>query len=202
MIKELALGGDMGTVHPLPVKRKPVVSNAVLGTLFFIVAEVMFFSGAISAFTIARAGALPGTWPMPGQPRLPAEATMLNTALLLLSGIVLVVAHKLYRKQSPIAHWVTLSAWALGFGFVALQGVEWVGLLSQGMTLTSSPLGSFFYLIVGSHAIHAVVALIALGYAWIQMARGKLAPGLFFGAQTFWYFVVLLWPVIYARVYF
>jgi cytochrome c oxidase subunit III len=185
-----------------PAARRPVISSAVLGTLFFIVAEVMFFSGAISAFTISRAGALPGTWPMPGQPRLPAEATMLNTALLLLSGIVLVVAHKLYRKQSPIAHWVTLAAWALGAGFVALQGVEWLGLLSQGLTLTSSPLGSFFYMIVGSHAIHAVVALLALGYAWLQMARGKLAPGLFFGAQTFWYFVVLLWPVIYARVYF
>lgn len=189
-------------VTVLPVRRRPVISSAVLGTLFFIVAEVMFFSGAISAFTISRSGALPGTWPMPGQPRLPAQATMLNTALLLLSGIVLVVAHRLYRKQNPIAHWVTLCAWALGAGFVGLQGVEWVGLLSQGLTLTSSPLGSFFYLIVGSHAVHAVVALLALGFAWLQMARNKLAPGLFFGAQTFWYFVVLLWPIIYLRVYF
>ncbi len=42
----------MGSLTQLPVKRRPVVSNAVLGTLFFIVAEVMFFSGAISAFTI------------------------------------------------------------------------------------------------------------------------------------------------------
>ena len=185
-----------------PPRRKEVVSSAVLGTLFFVVAEVMFFSGAISAFTISRAGALPGTWPMPGQPRLPAEATALNTALLLLSGVVLVIAHRLYRQKSAIAHWVTLSAWALGAGFVALQGVEWLGLLRQGLTLTSSPLGSFFYLIVGAHALHAVIALLALGGAWIQMARGKLNPGLFFGAQTFWYFVVLLWPVIYARVYF
>ena len=65
------------TVTRLPerTKRPPVISSAVLGTLFFIVAEVMFFSGAISAFTISRSGALPGTWPMPGQPRLPAEAT-------------------------------------------------------------------------------------------------------------------------------
>ncbi len=185
-----------------PPRRKEVVSSAVLGTLFFVVAEVMFFSGAISAFTISRAGALPGTWPMPGQPRLPAEATALNTVLLLLSGVVLVFAHQLYRRKSPIAHWVTLSAWALGAGFVALQGVEWLGLLRQGLTLTSSPLGSFFYLIVGSHALHAAIALLVLGAAWLQMARGKLNPGLFFGAQTFWYFVVLLWPVIYARVYF
>jgi cytochrome c oxidase subunit 3 len=182
--------------------RKPVVSSAVLGTLFFVVAEVMFFSGAISAFTISRAGALPGTWPMPGQPRLPAEATALNTTLLLLSGLVLFFAHRLFKKQSPIAHWVTLSAWALGAAFVALQGVEWAQLLAQGLTLTSSPLGSFFYLIVGSHALHAVAALLALGFAWVQMARGTLSAGFFFGTQTFWYFVVLLWPVIYARVYF
>lgn len=182
--------------------RKPVLPNAVLGTLFFVVAEVMLFSGMISAFTISKAGALPGTWPMPGQPRLPAEATALNTALLILSGVVLIVAHRLYRAKHPVAHWVTLTAWALGAGFVALQGVEWVTLLNAGLTLRSSPLGSFFYLIVGGHALHAVVALVALFAAWVQMARGKLSSGFFFGTQTFWYFVVLMWPVIYARVYF
>lgn len=181
---------------------KPVVPSAVLGTLFFVVAEVMLFSGMISAFTISKAGALPGLWPMPGQPRLPAEATALNTVLLLLSGVVLFVAHRLYTKQSSLAHWVTLSAWALGAGFVALQGVEWVALIKAGLTLRSSPLGSFFFLIVGGHALHAVIALFALFAAWVQMARGKLTTGFFFATQTFWYFVVLLWPVIYARVYF
>jgi cytochrome c oxidase subunit 3 len=80
--------------------------------------------------------------------------------------------------------------------------VEWATLLSAGLTLTSSPLGSFFYLIVGGHALHAVFALAALGYAWFKMARGTMSDGLYFGAQTFWYFVVLMWPVIYARVYF
>jgi cytochrome c oxidase subunit 3 len=187
---------------PTPPRRRQVVPSAVLGTLFFVVAEVMLFSGMISAFTISKAGALPGMWPMPGQPRLPAEATALNTVLLVLSGVVLLVAHRLFKKQSPIAHWVTLAAWALGAGFVALQGVEWAQLLAAGLTLTSSPLGSFFYLIVGGHAAHAVLALGALGWAWLQMARGKLTPGFFFGTQTFWYFVVLMWPVIYARVYF
>jgi cytochrome c oxidase subunit 3 len=190
------------TTRPAPPARRQIVPSSVLGTLFFVVSEVMLFSGLMSAFTISKAGALPGMWPVPGQPRLPAEATALNTVLLLLSGVVLIVAHRLFKKQSPIAHWVTLAAWALGAGFVALQGVEWAGLLSQGLTLTSSPLGSFFYLIVGGHAAHAVIALAALGFAWLQMARGKLTPGFFFGTQTFWYFVVLMWPVIYARVYF
>ncbi len=182
--------------------RKPVMPSAVLGTLIFVVAEVMFFSGLISAHTISRAGALPGTWPIPGQPRLPAEATALNTALLLLSGVVLVVAHRLYQRRSPSAAWVTLAAWALGAGFVALQGVEWAALLAAGLTPTSGPVGSFFFLLVGGHALHALGALVALGLAGVRMARGTLSSGLFFGAQTFWYFVVLMWPVIYARVYF
>lgn len=182
--------------------RRPVVSSAILGTLIFVVAEVMFFSGAISAFTISRNSAPPGTWPMLGQPRLPAEATALNTVLLLLSGVVLLWANRLYRKSSPNAHWVTLGAWSLGAAFVALQALEWMRLLSQGLTLTSSALGGFFHLIVGAHAVHAMVALVVLGLAWVQMARGKVHSGTFFGAQTFWYFVVLMWPVIYARVYF
>jgi heme/copper-type cytochrome/quinol oxidase subunit 3 len=185
-----------------PPRHKPVVPSAVLGTLIFVVSEVMFFSGLISAHTISKASALPGLWPMPGQPRLPAEATALNTALLMLSGVVLFISYRLWKKQQPSAHYLLLGAWGLGAAFVALQGVEWAALLSQGLTLRSSPMGSFFYLIVGGHAAHAIVALLAMLFAWVQMARGKMSAGLFFAVQTFWYFVVLLWPVIYARVYF
>lgn len=170
--------------------------------LFFVVAEVMFFSGAISAFTISRARSLPGTWPVPGQPLPPGEATALNTGLLLLSAVGLLFASRLYRRRSPQAQWVTLCAWALGASFVALQGVEFAALLRAGLTLTSSTLGSFFYLIVGAHALHALCGLGALGWAWVLMTRGKLGSEYFFGTQVFYFFVVLIWPVIYARVYF
>ena len=44
----------------------------------------------------------------------------------------------------------------LGAFFVVFQGAEWLALIGQGLTLTSSALGSFFYLIVGSHGLHAV----------------------------------------------
>jgi heme/copper-type cytochrome/quinol oxidase subunit 3 len=68
--------------------------------------------------------------------------------------------------------------------------------------MTSSRLGAFFYLIVGMHGLHAIGALVALGMAAVQLLRDRLEGGLFFGAQVFWYFVVLMWPIIYARVYF
>lgn len=186
----------------LAVNRRPVMPSSVLGTLVFVVAETMFFVGMVSAFTISKAGALPGTWPVPGQPTLPASSTAFNTAALVLSGALMVVAQLMWSKKAPATKYVALASWLLGFAFVALQGREWAALLSQGLTLTSSRLGAFFYLIVGTHALHAVGALMALGLAVARMFKGTLKPPLFFASQTFWYFVVLMWPVIYVRVYF
>lgn len=85
---------------------------------------------------------------------------------------------------------------------MVLQGREWAGLIGHGVTLRSSALAAFFYVIVGTHAVHAVAALAGLGVAWWRLRAGRLSYGFFLAAQTFWFFVVLIWPVIYARVYF
>lgn len=192
----------MSVAMTAPLPQKPVVPNAVLGTLIFVVAEVMFFVGMISAFTISRSGAPAGTWPVPGQPMLPKDATLLNTIALVASGLLLLVSQVLHAKQKSPAKWVALVAWVLGAAFIALQGQEWARLITAGLTLTSSRLGAFFYLIVGMHGIHAVAALFVLGAVVLRLLRGRPAGGLFFGAQVFWYFVVLMWPIIYVRVYF
>jgi len=178
-----------------------VVPSSVLGTLVFVGAEVMFFAGLISAFTISRAGATAAQWSPPAGPMLPAVATFMNTVALLVSGALMFVAGRQYARGEAASRTLLLS-WALGAAFVVLQGREWLGLLGQGFTMQSGALGAFFYLIVGTHGLHAVGALMALGLAWLRLRRGTLTPGFFLGAQTFWYFVVAVWPIIYMRVYF
>ena len=193
----------MTALEPLKAPRRvPLIPNAVLAMLILVVAEVMFFAGILSAYTIIKGGTLPGMWPPPNQPRLPAGETAFNTAALLLSGVLLAVAHRKWRGGLSGAKSYLLASWILGAAFVALQGREWVALLGQGLTMTSSPQGGFFYLIVGTHGLHAIAALIALGMAWVRLRAGSLSSGFFFGTQVFWYFVVALWPIIYARVYF
>jgi heme/copper-type cytochrome/quinol oxidase subunit 3 len=184
-------------------RRREVVPSSVLGMLIFIGTEVMFFSGLISAFTITRAGVPPLAWTLPSGLMLPAAETALNSLALLLSGVLMFLAHRQFRAaDTSKAARTLLAATLLGALFVLLQGREWWALLSQGVTMQSSTLGAFFYLIVGTHAVHAVAAIIGLGVASARMGRGTLTPGFFFGAQTFWYFVVGIWPVIYFRVYF
>jgi cytochrome c oxidase subunit III len=184
------------------IRRQGPTPPSVLGMLVFIAAETMFFAGLISAFTISRAGARPGVWHLPGEPLLPAASTLVNTAALVASAVLILVAGQQFRRRSAATKRSLAAAWMLGAAFVLLQGREWVGLLSGGLTMLSSPLGAFFYLIVGIHALHAIGALAGLGVAWVRMRQGTLTPGFFFGAQIFWLFVVGVWPVIYLRVYF
>jgi cytochrome c oxidase subunit 3 len=184
------------------IERREVVPSSVLGMLLFIGAEVMFFAGLISAFTISRAGTPPGSWTLPAGLTLPASATAINTIALLASGVLTALAHRARGRGRRSAAPILLGACVLGAMFVLLQGREWAGLLAEGVTMQSSRLGAFFYLIIGAHAVHAVGALGALVLAWRQMRQERLTTGFWLGAQTFWYFVVGVWPIIYLRVYF
>ena len=179
--------------------RQLLVPNAVMGMLIFVIVEVMVFAALISAFSIIRASAI--VWPPPGQPRLPLEETAINTAALLASGVLLVVARRRFAYNPLRAQRPLVSAMLLGAFFVVFQGAEWQALIGEGLTLSSSSLGSFFYLIVGLHALHAVAALGLLAYTWARLRRGWLASSQLAAAEVFWYFVVGLWPVLYLVVY-
>ncbi len=183
-----------------PPERQPVIESAVLGVLIFVGAEVMLFAGLISGLAIAKASTL-GPWPPPDQPRLPIEATAFNTAMLLASGVFLYFAQRAYRQQPLAAKTPFAVALGLGVFFVVFQGVEWVQLIGEGLTITSGSLGSFFYLIVGMHALHAVAAILVLCQMYLRLTRAELQPGSFQAVGIFWYFVVDLWPILYVQVY-
>ena len=182
-------------------RREPVVPSSVLGMAVFVVTEIMFFAGLISAYLIAKGAATSG-WPPPGQPRLPVEETALNSCALIASGVLLFLAGRAFGKeQQTRTHWLYVASMVLGTAFVGLQGAEWVALIREGLTLTTSTHGSFFYLLVGLHALHAVAALMALVWAYARLRRGTLERSQLWTAQIFWYFVVLVWPVLYYQVY-
>ncbi|MEZ4415883.1 MAG: heme-copper oxidase subunit III [Gemmatimonadota bacterium] len=187
--------------RPEAQQRPKLVPDSVMGMLLFVFTEIMMFSGLISAHVIVKSRAVGQLWPPLGQPRLPFEETAINTAALLVSGLVLGFAHFAYKKQ-PRQALVPLAISALlGLFFVGFQGAEWVGLIREGLTMTAHPYGAFFYLIVGAHALHAVAAILCLVWAFSRLRRGRLRMDHFATVQIFWYFVVVLWPFLYFQVY-
>ena len=51
------------------------------------------------------------------------------------------------------------------------------------------------------YALHVIVALGVLVYTWRRLNQGWIAHDQLLAAQVLWYFVVGLWPVLYAVVY-
>ena len=190
----------LGRPFSVPARREPVLPNGVLGMLLFVATEIMFFSGLISAFVIGKSNAV-GGWPPPGQPRLPVEETALNTGALLASGIALYFANRAFQKGDPNTKRLLLLAIALGGFFVVFQGAEWVALIGEGLTLTAGQLGGFFYLLVGTHAVHVLAGFIILLYTYRRLQHDELDRFTFWPAQIFWYFVVGVWPILYWQVY-
>lgn len=198
----MAIAADTATLpapRRAPQRAGTLMPSAVIGTFLFVFTEAMLFAGLISAHAIVKAGAQ--EWPPANQPRLPFAETMVNTAALLASGVLLIMAHLSYRKRPELAKVPLLLSLLLGSFFVLFQGREWVALLGQGLTLTSSTYGSFFYVIVGSHALHAVAAILAMAWAWRRLNAGQLTAAQLGAVEVFWYFVVLVWPVLYLKVY-
>jgi heme/copper-type cytochrome/quinol oxidase subunit 3 len=187
--------------HSTHRRREPVVPSGVLGMLLFIFTEVMFFAGLVSAHAIVRSQAAGQMWPPYGQPRLPVQETAINSLALLVSGVVLVLTWYAYRREPSGARIPLLLSIVLGLVFVSMQGVEWAALLADGLTLQSSTYGGFFYLIVGSHALHAVGALGGLVWAFDRLDKNRLTSSQLATVSAFWYFVVLVWPLLYWKVY-
>lgn len=193
-------GGDGGEGDSRP--RRPALDNALLGTIFFIGAEVMFFAGLVSAFWVLRLGA--PVWPPPLQPRLPVGVTGINTLVLLASSAAVVAAVRALAREAagPARRRLGLAA-ALGALFLVIQGSEWVRLVQFGLTVSSGPYGATFYTLIGAHALHVLGAL-----AWLAavLARtpgaGRVRPTAALRAcALYWHFVVALWPVLYVTVY-
>ena len=182
-------------------EREPRISNSALGMVAFIGTELMFFAALISAFLIISSAA--EAWPPEGQPRLPIYVTALNSLVLFASGWMMFKAYHSCKATSfseETSKLVRITMW-LGIVFVAVQGIEWIRLLSYGLTMTSSQYGAFFYLIIGTHAVHAIGAVIGLRRLSLKLEKGTLRLETFQAVQLFWFFVVGVWPILYVLVY-
>jgi heme/copper-type cytochrome/quinol oxidase subunit 3 len=179
------------------------LNKSLLGLLIFLGTEAMFFAGLISAFLILRAGS--GVWPPPGQPRLPAAVTAINTLVLFFSAYTMHRAVPAVRSdnQKALVNWLAVTG-ALGTIFLGVQGAEWLRLVNFGLTLTSSNYGATFYTLIGFHGLHVFAAVIVLLIVLSRAARRRYSAQNHTGLELcrlYWFFVVGIWPVLYVLVY-
>jgi len=182
---------------------EPPVSNARLAMLVVIGAEMMLFAGLIGAFLVFRLAAR--QWPPASLPRLPLAMTALNTVVLFESLVPLTNALRAVRRDdnARLVRAIALTA-ALGAVFLGIQGAEWVRLVRHGLTLESGTYGATFYVLIGCHGVHVLVAVAWLLVVALLARRGVFRPAHHAGLEMcamYWYFVCALWAVLFPLVY-
>lgn len=191
-------------LRPVPTRPPgPAVSNTRIAMAVVIAAESMFFSGLIGTYMIFRLSA--PTWPPADLPRLPLGLTAVNSLVLLASILPMTAALRAARRPAQLGMVRGLTwAMALGGAFLAVQGIEWIRLVRHGLTLGSSMYGATFYVLIGCHALHVLVAVLWLAGATLLARRGVFEPGRYAGLEMcaiYWYFVCALWVVLFPLVY-
>lgn len=176
----------------------------MLGMYLFIASEAILFGVLLFIFFWIKASQT-GSWPPPGQPRLPVVLTGVNTVILLFSGFTMYQAWKMVRqdRKKALTNWL-MATCILGVVFLAVQGFEWIRLIRFGLGVAGSLYGGLFYIIIGLHALHVFITVLVMLYVWVRSTTGVYTAERHAGVTLcamFWLFVVLIWPVLYGLVY-
>jgi len=188
-----------------------------LGLALFVAAIAMLFVGYSSAYVVRRGiptfdGAT-GTYSVTWEPlRLPIALLLFNTCLLIsASGAIeavrrrmpgLLVGKEQIKKGAML--WLNLSLLS-GTGFLIGQGIAWHSLSSNAQFLSTGARTAFFYVLTGTHALHALLGVLALAvvavfYARMSTVRKCLAIDLtawYMHSMTF-FWIYLLCFVLFA----
>jgi heme/copper-type cytochrome/quinol oxidase subunit 3 len=165
---------------------QPPISNGKLGMMLLVGTETVLFACFISAYIILRnATAL---WPPVGTPRLTLGLSAVNTAVLLLSSLIL--ASRFRLRQA--------ACFSLGILFLLLQGAEFHRLYAQGLTLQTGPYGAVFYSLISLHGFHV---LGGLGFLYYLLASGSPQGQRAGFAEMYWHFVTAVWLVLFCILY-
>ncbi len=202
-------GPNVITLDPNRRVRRRFPDQTTVAILVFLIFDAMILAGMVGAFILTRAAA-GDAWPPAGQPWFSPQVTAINTAALLVSGSLVLLAARARQNRKNRVGPLLLAAIVLGMVFIFVQGALWIDLIRQGSTLSSSQHGSLFCLIVATHGAHAIGAVVFLGIVWLGLRplrsedpepRRSLPDSRFRAACLLWYFTVGIWPVLYLCLY-
>ena len=188
---------------------KQVKNSLVISFSLFIFSEVMLFVAFFWAFfhsSLFPTIEINCSWPPVGMFELlinPKEIPLLNTLLLLTSGITLTLAH-FYLKQGFLnKSWLSLIITIiLAILFLVFQLYEYA---TMSFDISDSIYGSTFYSCTGLHGLHVLLGTIALILTSIRIYLTHFSKNHHLGfefAAWYWHFVDVVWLFLYIIIYY
>nr|YP_010988653.1 cytochrome c oxidase subunit III [Allanaspides helonomus]WOR80945.1 cytochrome c oxidase subunit III [Allanaspides helonomus]WOR80958.1 cytochrome c oxidase subunit III [Allanaspides helonomus] len=176
------------------------------GMILFIASEILFFFSFFWAFfhsSLAPAIEIGIYWPPSGiLPFNPFQIPLLNTAILLASGVSVTWAHHSIMEGnfSQALQSLTITV-ILGIYFTALQAMEY---LEASFSIADSVYGSTFFVATGFHGLHVLIGTSFLAICLLRLYNCHFSPTHHFGfeaAAWYWHFVDVVWLFLYISIY-
>ncbi|MEE7546968.1 cytochrome c oxidase subunit 3 [Xanthomonas sp. Kuri4-1] len=205
-----------------------------MGMVWFIFSEVMFFAAFFGALFYTRTFSLPWLggygdgvmtnellwngystgWPSNGPAAIggpfqtiPAWGLpLINTLILLSSGVTLTIAHHALKagQRTRLLVFQGLTV-LLGCTFLYFQAEEYLHAYhALNLTLGSGIYGSTFFMLTGFHGLHVALGTIMLAVMWLRAARGHFSRDHHFAFEAsawYWHFVDVVWLALFLFVY-
>nr|YP_009144471.1 cytochrome c oxidase subunit III [Metaphire californica]AKJ52257.1 cytochrome c oxidase subunit III [Metaphire californica]BDQ43541.1 cytochrome c oxidase subunit 3 [Metaphire californica] len=184
----------------------PVSVGLRWGMILFITSEVMFFFAFFWAFfhsSLAPTPEIGCSWPPTGiSPLNPFSVPLLNTAVLLASGVTVTWAHHslMGGERTNAIQALTLTV-MLGAYFTVLQAGEYV---AAPFTIADSVYGTTFFVATGFHGLHVLIGSSFLLICLLRTMLHHFSNGHHFGfeaAAWYWHFVDVVWICLYLCIY-
>nr|QIT06462.1 cytochrome c oxidase subunit 3 [Mesaphorura yosii] len=183
-----------------------VVKGMKWGMILFITSEVLFFFSFFWAFfhsSLSPNLEIGLFWPPTGvTPFNPFSVPLLNTIILLSSGVTVTWAHhSLIEKNLSQFKYSMILTIILGIYFTALQGYEY---LEASFSIADSIYGTTFFVATGFHGLHVLIGTTFLAICLIRGLNLHLSPTHHFGfeaAAWYWHFVDVVWLFLYINIY-
>nr|AML26722.1 cytochrome c oxidase subunit III [Histeridae sp. BMNH 1274738] len=176
------------------------------GMILFITSEVFFFVSFFWGFfhsSLTPSIELGMNWPPMGiQAFNPLQIPLLNTLILLSSGLTVTWAHHSLMENDfkMTTQGLTLTV-ILGVYFTILQGYEYI---EAPFTISDSAYGSTFFMATGFHGIHVIIGTTFLLTCLMRHLNNHFSDIHHFGfeaAAWYWHFVDVVWLFLYISMY-
>nr|AFP16877.1 cytochrome c oxidase subunit III [Impressosora ruficollis] len=176
------------------------------GMILFITSEILFFVSFFWAFfhnSLSPTVEIGMQWPPMGISVFnPIQIPLLNTVILLSSGISVTWAHhSLMENNFSEAYKALAITVALGIYFTILQAYEYY---ESPFSIADSAYGSSFFIATGFHGIHVIIGSTFLLVCLIRHIKNHFSPIHHFGfeaAAWYWHFVDVVWLFLYISIY-
>ena len=172
-----------------------------VGMYGLIAAEAAIFTIFVVAYIFYIGKSVTGP-----QPQDVLHVPIFLTVCLLSSSLTIHLALKFLRsgKVRSFAFWWLLTI-ALGAVFLAGTGREWLHLIyDEGLTIQTNLFGTTYYSLVGLHAFHVTVGLLALATVLLFTFFGDVGQQHTERVEVlsmYWHFVDVVWVVVFTVVY-